>query len=247
VEEIATLSEEDDSSEGEFLSMGKSKASLNKKPTKASTLKPADNVKSVRGSSEKKTVVASQSRHNLVAGDTDDDEEEDMFVFEGGGGIAENKELPRPTPEDAGDSEEDEQQESVASESKATPRGLLHTYSGSPARDISRHQRSVHAALGSPIAAKFQPGSVGSYKGRSITMPVVVNPDIHELVASQGEFNTFVGGLDGRSGVDEGDLNSFRQSLTPIGFSGTPRSMTERMMMEDMRVLREGNSGAAPQ
>lgn len=69
-------------------------------------------------------------------------------------------------------------------------------------------------------------------------MPVVKNPEVLAQAASLGEFNTFVGSLDGRSGVDEGDLNSFRATLAQSAFSGTPRSLTERMMMEDAQAER---------
>ena len=75
-------------------------------------------------------------------------------------------------------------------------------------------------------------------------MPVVKNEDLHAQAASLGEFNTFVGGLDGRSGMDEGDLNSFRASLVHTGFSGTPRSLTERMMLEDAMAERAVQSEA---
>ena len=71
-------------------------------------------------------------------------------------------------------------------------------------------------------------------------MPVVRDPEIYEQAASLGEFNTFVGGLDGRSGMDEGDLNSFRASVVGPSFNGTPRSFTERLMMEEAN-LGKGN------
>jgi hypothetical protein len=73
-------------------------------------------------------------------------------------------------------------------------------------------------------------------------MPVVRNPEVHAQAASLGNFNTFVGGLDGRSGMDEGDLNSFRASVANTGFSGTPRSFTERLMMEEAQKARAGGA-----
>lgn len=73
-------------------------------------------------------------------------------------------------------------------------------------------------------------------------MPVVRNPEVHAQAASLGQFNTFVGGLDGRSGMDEGDLNSFRASVSNIPFSGTPRSFTERLMMEDAMMKKKEDS-----
>ncbi|KAJ2982454.1 hypothetical protein NQ176_g1370 [Zarea fungicola] len=87
-----------------------------------------------------------------------------------------------------------------------------------------------------PTTPRQQIGSVGSYKGRSIVMPIVKNPEVHAKAASIGNFNSFVGGLDGTSGMDAADLSSYRASFMRDGFSGTPRSFTERLMMEDMEV-----------
>lgn len=96
----------------------------------------------------------------------------------------------------------------------------------------------------SPLASKFQIGSVGSYKGRSLIMPIVKNPELHAQAASQGDFDSFVGGVDGRSGIDESDLSSYRASIAPGGFVGTPRSFTERLLMEDMEAERAKNTQA---
>ncbi|UKZ80758.1 hypothetical protein TrVFT333_008522 [Trichoderma virens FT-333] len=78
-------------------------------------------------------------------------------------------------------------------------------------------------------------------------MPVVRNPEVHARAASLGQFNTFVGGLDGRSGMDEGDLSSFRASVVQPGFTGTPRSFTERFMMEEAQAERERERNGAAQ
>jgi hypothetical protein len=76
-------------------------------------------------------------------------------------------------------------------------------------------------------------------------MPVVRNPEVHAQAESLGDFNTFVGGLDGGSGMDEGDMNSFRASVMPSGFSGTPRSLTERFMMEEAHAERKRRGEAS--
>lgn len=90
-----------------------------------------------------------------------------------------------------------------------------------------------------PTTPRFHVGSVGSYKGRSIIMPVVKNPEVHAKAASIGNFNSFVGGLDGKSGMDAADLSSYRASFMRDGFSGTPRSFTERLLMEEMEAERQ--------
>ena len=74
--------------------------------------------------------------------------------------------------------------------------------------------------------------AVGSYKGNRLVMPVVKNQDVYAEAASMGDFSSFVGGIDGTSGVDEGDLNSFRASVTQPP-AGSPKSFSERLLMED--------------
>ena len=78
----------------------------------------------------------------------------------------------------------------------------------------------------------FLAEAIGSYKGNRLVMPVVRNPDVYAEAASMGDFSSFVGGIDGTSGVDEGDLNSFRASVVqPL--TGSPKSFSERLLMED--------------
>lgn len=89
----------------------------------------------------------------------------------------------------------------------------------------------------------------------------IVSPQVHATAASLGNMNSFVGSLDGRSGVDATDMNSYRASGAGAGsyrtgqgsyrgggshrggsFRGPsslrdgsdgPRSLSERMMMEE--------------
>ncbi|CAI4219517.1 unnamed protein product [Parascedosporium putredinis] len=134
---------------------------------------------------------------------------------------------------------EEESESEVEESSLQQHPGPLNLYSTSPAVNILAPARAA-ASAPAPAAPKFQTPTVGSYMGRSITMPVVIDPEVHERAAALGDFNTFVGGLDGRSGMDDGDLSSFRASLTTAGvFSGTPRSLTERMLMEEAMGLGE--------
>jgi hypothetical protein len=69
-------------------------------------------------------------------------------------------------------------------------------------------------------------------------MPIV-SPEVHNQAISMGNLNSFVGSVDGRSGMDEGDLQSFNRSGGIGSFSGTPRSMSERMMMDDIMEAEE--------
>jgi len=107
----------------------------------------------------------------------------------------------------------------------------LSQYSSSPARDIARPNHSS-----TPVPK----GVVGSYKGHPFTMPIV-SPEVHARAASLGDVTSFVGSVHGRSGLDESDLQSFRASLRNSSgpFSGTPRSMSERMLMDDIMEAEE--------
>ena len=71
-------------------------------------------------------------------------------------------------------------------------------------------------------------------------MPVV-NDAAHASAASMGAMNSFVGSVNGRSGLDASDILSFRTSGGVGSFSGTPKSMSERMMMDDLMEA-EGES-----
>ncbi|KAK3186498.1 hypothetical protein K4F52_004799 [Lecanicillium sp. MT-2017a] len=167
---------------------------------------------------------------------------DDMFHFEDeGAGDA----PPPPTPErhQEEEDEDDDEEEDDASASGGDENGLDKSASAisssvTMSKPLPKPEKEEPT---SPFSSKFQIGSVGSYKGRSILMPIVKNPELHAQAASQGDFDSFVGGVDGRSGIDESDLSSYRASIAPGGFVGTPRSFTERLMMEDMAAERAKN------
>ena len=228
------LQEEDDeeSSEDEFLALAKPKSFKNKlailpSSNPRSPDKTSPNEKAAPG------VAPKREGDDKDQPSSDDlDEEENVFYFETGGLTAPPKPKYRPPPlkeEDTAKLAEPDDEIGQVSQTAA-----------STAVAISRPSDSPEPST--PTAAKFHIGSLGSYKGRPVVMPVVKDPNVHAQAASLGDFNTFVGGLDGRSGVDEGDLNSFRASLVQSGFSGTPRSLTERMMMEDAQAERRNGS-----
>lgn len=145
-----------------------------------------------------------------------------------------------------------EESESEPEDSRPQPRQArepLQMYSTSPAVSVPGRRASqipsgaeeVPAATPTSIPGttpKSQVPAVGSYRGRAITMPVVVDPSVHEQAAAMGEFNSFVGSLDGRTGMDDGDVSSFRASIAAVEFGGTPRSLTQRMMLEERDQLR---------
>lgn len=87
--------------------------------------------------------------------------------------------------------------------------------------------------LGSPTTV---PVSVGSYKGRPISFDIIKDPMVHQKAAELGNLPTFVGSVhdsaDPTSSFRGG--NSLSGSGSSNAFVGTPRSLVERLMLEEM-------------
>ncbi|KAL2213595.1 hypothetical protein CC79DRAFT_1316383 [Sarocladium strictum] len=241
INDDANEDDDNSSSDEEFLAMAKPKSFQNKsavQPTgPLSPLKAKSDEASFSGPASGKAGVSREQKKTARDKLEDHAEEDDPFHFEMSGLSAPPRPRARPPPITT--REDHDGDDDIATPAKVS----LSAYSTSPAVSIARQG----AAPGppTPTSAKFQVGSVGSYKGRSIIMPVVRNPELHAQAESLGDFNTFVGGLDGGSGMDEGDMNSFRASVMQGGFSGTPRSLTERFMMEEAHAERK-RRGEAP-
>ncbi|KAF9773917.1 hypothetical protein IL306_008173 [Fusarium sp. DS 682] len=232
--------EDQDSSDDDFLSMAKPKSFTNKKPPGSPSLNKIQEESQANehvASPIPPTNAQSSGTHGEAGAvaeaeeDLDEDDDE-LFHFEEASGLSappKPKSKPKPLA----------REEEIEVDLPDVPESEQSLYATSPAVHISKRPGSGPTT---PIAARFQAGSVGSYKGRPVIMPVVRNPEVHAQAASLGHFNTFVGGLDGRSGMDEADLSSFRASVANTGFSGTPRSFTERLMMEEAQKARAGGS-----
>ncbi|PNP47672.1 hypothetical protein TGAM01_v203044 [Trichoderma gamsii] len=236
--------------EADYLAMGKRKSAVKQKSTS-----PPDTQLPLRGASNETSPTApgsnklhpnvnNASRETrspaIMDNESFDDygDDDDLFEFEPAGLSAPPKPREKPAappPDESSDDDDDEFEDEMPTMAQSTQQPL---YSTSPAVSIARPQRTENAMAS---VSRFQPGSLGSYKGRPVVMPVVRNPEVHARAASLGQFNTFVGGLDGRSGMDEGDLSSFRASVVQPGFAGTPRSFTERFMMEEAQEERRRN------
>lgn len=235
--QMARREEESDvSSDEDFLSMAKPKSktktatptTISKAPRPDPPVKP--NISSEKAA-EQSTVVKDEEEKEQASSE-DYEDEDDMFHFETGGLSAPPRPRKRPPPlkeeipEPA--TSEPEKEKPVRTPQIASPGVAIPALTGS--------------GPSTPTASRFQVGSLGSYKGRPVVMPVVKNPELHTQAEEQGEFNTFVGGVDGRSGVDDADMSSFRASLAQTGFSGTPRSLSERLMMEEAMEERKKKS-----
>ncbi|EFQ33348.1 hypothetical protein CGRA01v4_06932 [Colletotrichum graminicola] len=212
----------DSSSDDEFLAMAKPKSFANKKAILSPLSRSPTRMAPVLYSpTQDKTGSHNEIKSPIEQRDSDsDDDGEELFHFEGLS--APPKPRSRPPPIQEEDEDEDEGDEKNDTNEPVAPK----LYSTSPAVSIPRAPEPA-------IPAHLISGSVGSFKGRPVTMPIVKNPDVYQQAASLGDVNTFIGGLDGSSGVDDGDLNSYRASIGQVLFSGTPRSLTERMMMEE--------------
>ncbi|KAM3081133.1 hypothetical protein ACMFMG_005088 [Clarireedia jacksonii] len=146
----------------------------------------------------------------------DDDEHDDLFHFD----EAIDRGSP---PEDQEDSDTEEAASLPGLEEDTLDKLNL---ARSPPRPVGGTRFTSSASTPSK-------GIVGSYKGHPFGMPVV-SDEVHAKAASLGNMNSFVGSVNGRSGLDESDILSFRASGGVGSFSGTPRSLSERMMMEDL-------------
>ncbi|RBR22402.1 uncharacterized protein FIESC28_04496 [Fusarium coffeatum] len=232
--------EDEESSDDDFLSMAKPKSFTNKKAPASPSLnripeeRQMDKAVASATSTEAQglgTKKDSETVEGLEAG-VDEDE---LFHFED----SEDSSAPvKPTSKSESIVPEVEEESEV--DLPDVPESEQSLYATSPAVHITKP--ASPSGPTTPTIARYQAGSVGSYKGRPVIMPVVRNPEVHAQAASLGHFNTFVGGLDGRSGMDEADLSSFRASVANTGFSGTPRSFTERLMMEEAQKARAGSS-----
>jgi len=78
-------------------------------------------------------------------------------------------------------------------------------------------------------------------------MPIV-SDEVQAMAASLGNMQSYVGGMSGRTGIDESNAQSFKESFGGSGsaprssFSGTPKSFSERMAMENLLEDSEGEA-----
>ncbi|KAH8673942.1 hypothetical protein BX600DRAFT_433548 [Xylariales sp. PMI_506] len=111
---------------------------------------------------------------------------------------------------------------------------ITHLYSTSPAVPIKSPQSTAVASTPS----RFASATVGSYKGRPFTISSVKDDELHERAAKMGDVFSFVGSVDGRSGVDES--TSYRPGV--VRFNGIPTSFSQRLMMEEFQEARKSST-----
>ncbi|KAI1496700.1 hypothetical protein F5X99DRAFT_57925 [Biscogniauxia marginata] len=164
-------------------------------------------------------------------------DEEDMFQFDDGRDDASDSGDRTKTASKYIDEEEDEEDEEdegeatpVAEDQTGNPPAVL--YSRSPGVPIAKPPPPAPAPAPASTPSKHISASTGSYKGKPFTIGIVRDQEMHKRAAEMGQFNSFVGSVDGRSGVDES--SSYRPD--PASFNGTPRSLSERLMKEELEA-----------
>jgi hypothetical protein len=115
----------------------------------------------------------------------------------------------------------------------------LSAYSQSPARHILSRSAQARSQPESdaPISRSKK---VNVWHG--IFPDPVIDPEILKEVEKMGNVHSFVGSIHDRTGFEEADIQSFKESFRGGGsFRGEPKSLTERMIMEELLERDEGN------
>ncbi|RYP79158.1 hypothetical protein DL771_000136 [Monosporascus sp. 5C6A] len=160
--------------------------------------------------------------------DVGDFDEEAMFDFEDvpAGNSAHSQTATKP---DTKYIEEDEPEDLPV---KASAKAVKKTsHPRSPAVPIAKRSTPT---VTSP-QRRVQAGSVGSLRGKPLHMNSVRDEKILEQAAAMGDIQTFIGSVDGRTGIDE----STSYQPEAMKFAGTPRSFSERLMKEELESKKQ--------
>ncbi|EPE28691.1 hypothetical protein GLAREA_09812 [Glarea lozoyensis ATCC 20868] len=141
------------------------------------------------------------------------DDEDEMFTFD------DNDHRPSPPEEEDDDSEPE----------SSSPISPTSPGSGDDVREASGLSKSPARPIVKPASRREMgssgSGATGSLRGHPFQMPIV-SPDVHAAAASMGDFNSFVGSVHGRSGVDDCDPMAFRNSIGKPTYQGNVRPLT---------------------
>ncbi|PHH89931.1 hypothetical protein CDD83_4907 [Cordyceps sp. RAO-2017] len=155
----------------------------------------------------------------------EEEDEEGVFYFETSGSgpphsLPQGPEPVSETEEAADDSDPDE--ETAEALPAQAPEALTSMFATSPAVPIRQSWGSGPSTV-TPV--KFRPGSLGSYKGRPLMMPIVRDPELLEQANSEGSTRAQACDMGDRIAMEEG---------SPPRASSTPFSFRERFMMEEL-------------
>ncbi|KAI0434114.1 hypothetical protein F5Y09DRAFT_5585 [Xylaria sp. FL1042] len=153
-------------------------------------------------------------------------EEESMFEFDDDESALQLQTM-RTTPKYILEEEPEVEEQATPLTDNSAERPPVTLYSTSPAIPIVKPTSPPPT---SPLssASKQMSTSAGSYKGKPFIIGVVRDEEVLKKATEMGDFSTFVGSVDGRSGVDPSDS----YCRDPWSFTGTPRSLGERLMEE---------------
>ncbi|EJT81944.1 hypothetical protein GGTG_01918 [Gaeumannomyces tritici R3-111a-1] len=200
--------------------------------TKAMTTPETPGKNGVNGKSAE-AVKKPKPGGKIAVDDTSEADGEDFFEMEDDDSRPRTKRETRPYIEEDESESDDEHVDTVevAAHAAAVEAQVL-SHSLTPSRPFTGSGVGGDP-LGSPATV---PVSVGSYKGRPISFDIIKDPMVHQKAAELGNLPTFVGSVH-----DSADpTSSFRGgSSLPGGggssaFAGTPRSLVERLMLEEM-------------
>lgn len=234
LEELQRDEDDDSSDDEEFLSMKPKKKPIS--PTIRSSFGRLPTISETAQNSTKSSLNnAAQTRPPAVdefgKGKVVDDVPEDAFFDFEGEGISNG--LDSDTEKYIAEDDFDDDDDNDAAASKIPPEErprVASIASGSNAQAEPAPVRKMSAAT--PSAALFG-HSVGSYKGTPMRMNPISNPKLYDEISGMKNVHTFVGSVDGRSGVEAIDMGSYRAYLVKNHVSATPRSFTERLAFEE--------------
>ncbi|KAK8088650.1 hypothetical protein PG997_003611 [Apiospora hydei] len=131
-------------------------------------------------------------------------------------------------------------QEAASMEESENDKSPVTLFATSPAVSIQKPNSIATPQASTP--SRTSAASIGSFRGRPFSMSSVKDSEVIRRASELGNMNSFVGSVDGRSGLDES--SSYRPARGQ--FSGTPKSFSERLMMEDLIEAHEGSADAKP-
>jgi hypothetical protein len=181
----------------------------------------------------------SDSMQGTLVGRDDDGE---LFHFEEDG--LQLPEGPRRAQESSPEQEDLDAEHSDSEESSDNPTPQpLSLYATSPAVPITRAaDRDREPDPPTPSRAKFESNTVGSYKGRPLTMPVMRNPELLAQLESSQPINEVVGSVHHRGPTDDFNPVGYEEAAKQAMTFGAPRSFSERLMIEDMMEAAKARS-----
>ncbi|PHH72520.1 hypothetical protein CDD82_5930 [Ophiocordyceps australis] len=232
--------DDDDSSDDGFLAMARTKSSKQKAaqtvaqavgslpqpPTRSSNQMNksswARTSSPLPKSSMKDNVDCRQPAQTTAQVDNDDAEDDELFQFESEANFQAQSRQRRPSWQPDPESDEQEEKEHEEATGEHVSNSMASIYATSPAIHI-RHSGSSQGQQASSV--KFQPGSLGSYKGRPLMMPIVRDPEVLALANASKPPGGSLDSVEEQAILEEGSLPRY---------PNTPGSLKERFIREQM-------------